>query len=114
MTHESAEELHAKLYPGAAAKPEYIICAAIWYKDNAIYEHQPKNVSVGFVATGHRHRNIIALIHQLIGQRVKAADQVQGFLTSKNRFVDRKEGGLIAFNAAQSKLTDCLFSEDIY
>ena len=42
-------------------------------------------------------------------------DGVQGFLTSDDRFVDRKEGGQIAFDAGQTaKLTECLFSEDLY
>lgn len=113
--HESYDELHAKLYPQAAQKQEYITCAAIHYKDNMEYKHQPKNIDVGFVIAGHRHHNIIAIMHQLLGDRFKGKDCVQGFLTSKDRFVDRQEGGHIAKKAAQiTRECDCLFSEDIY
>jgi len=39
----------------------------------------------------------------------------QGFLTSKDRFVNRKEGGEIAYAAGQtSNLRKTLFSEDLY
>jgi len=42
-------------------------------------------------------------------------ESCRGFLTSDDRFVDRKEGGQIAFDAGQTaKLTECLFSEDLY
>ena len=46
----------------------------------------------------------------------KAGEEVQGFLTNKNRFVDRKEGLKIAQNAHQV-ITDQsiqLYSEDLY
>ena len=40
---------------------------------------------------------------------------VQGFLTDKNRFVDRGEASRIAFEAGQVGEDDgCLFSEDLY
>jgi hypothetical protein len=39
----------------------------------------------------------------------------QGFLTSKNRFVDRQEAGKIAFSAKQTKkLINKLHSEDLW
>ena len=39
----------------------------------------------------------------------------KGFLTNTNRFVDREEGGKIAFDAGQIKEeTKRLFSEDLY
>jgi hypothetical protein len=45
----------------------------------------------------------------------ESGKEIQGFLTSKNRFVDREEGGRIAFNAGQTdKLKQTLYSEDIY
>jgi len=45
----------------------------------------------------------------------ESGENEQGFLTSKNRFVDRKEGGEIAFAAGQTeKLREMLFSEDLY
>lgn len=39
------------------SKPEHIICAAIWFKNGIQYEHQPKNVDIGFVVCGRRHHN---------------------------------------------------------
>ena len=43
------------------------------------------------------------------------SENIQGFLTSDDRFVNRKEAGQIAFDAGQiTKLTECLFSEDLY
>lgn len=113
--HKSSEDLHAKLYPYAAKKQEYITCAAIHYQDGKVYEHQPKNITSGFVATGHRHHNVIALVHQLTGK--SAAGEIQGFLTSKNRFVGREEGYMIALEADQIDYCtnrSTLFSEDIY
>lgn len=111
---ETADELHAKLYPEAANKPEYIICAAIHYNDDIKYLHQPKNIQTGLVLCGRRHHNIIHIWHQLSNGKTRRED-IQGFLTSKDRFVNREEGGIIAFNAGQTKkLTHCLFSEDLY
>lgn len=94
-------------------KQEYIICAALWYKDNKIYIHQPKNIETGLVICGLRHHNcsviLIAIIHKL---QFKV---IQGFLTSEDRFVNRQEAGEIAFKAGQiDNKTDCLFSEDLY
>jgi hypothetical protein len=40
---------------------------------------------------------------------------VQGFLTNKNRFVDRQEAGIIALKAKQIDTeTQMLYSEDLY
>lgn len=98
-------------------KPEYIICAAIWFKDGGNYEHQPKNIDNGFVVCGRRHHNCFMISYINLAERhhkVKGGS-VQGFLTSKDRFVDRKEAGRIAFEQNQiAELTDCLFSEDLY
>lgn len=110
---ETAESLHAKLYPEAAAKQEYITCAAIHFEDGRKYEHQPKNINSGFVIAGHRHHNVYAIKMSLIDYIAKS--DTQGFITSRDRFVDRKEAGAIAFQAGQiSKETECLFSEDLY
>jgi hypothetical protein len=99
----------------------YIICAAIWFKDGNKYSHQPKNVDTGLVVCGRRHHNCFLTAFELNnGKKIEGLDEVnersvQGFLTSDDRFVDRKEAGHIAFNAGQTKtLTDTLFSEDLY
>jgi len=108
-------ELHTKLYPEAAAKPEYIICAAIHVDDGLKHQHQPKNIKTGIVLCGRRHHNIIYNFNALVFGKLKSKDENQGFLTSKDRFVDRKEAGEIAFAAKQiPEPTKCLFSEDLY
>jgi len=99
----------------------YIICAAIWFKDGNKYSHQPRNIDSGLVVCGRRHHNCFLTAFELNGgKRIKGlseanAKAVQGFLTSNDIFVDRKEAGQIAFDAGQiPKLTNCLFSEDLY
>lgn len=107
-------ELHSRLYPKAAAKREYITCAAIHIDNGFKYEHGPKNIETGFVICGHRHHDAIYVYSLLTNHPVKRKD-MEGFLTSQNRFVSRKEAGQIAFEAGQiDEPTDCLFSEDIY
>ena len=49
----------------------------------------------------------------------QAGEEIQGFLTNQNRFVDREEGLEIAYDAGQLKNLDKqregkLFSEDLY
>lgn len=99
----------------------YIICAAIWFKDGNKYSHQPRNVDSGLVVCRRRHHNCFLTAFELNGgKKIEGLSEVneravQGFLTSDDRFVDRKEGGQIAFDARQTaELKDCLFSEDLY
>lgn len=100
----------------------YLLCAAIWFKDGKKYEHQPKNVDSGIVICGRRHHNCFLTAYELNGGKKiieKIGDDinriVQGFLTSDDRFVDRKESAVIAFNAGQTaKAHDHLISEDLY
>jgi len=104
---------------------EYILCAAIWYKDiplkKVIDGVLPKNCDKGLVVLGHRHGQCMWTMGSLTGLRsvTNAEDGVgeyeQGFLTNTNRFVDREEGAQIAFDAIQieqHKIT--LYSEDLY
>ena len=105
---------------------EKIYCSAIWYKDLKLSNiRNPDNVDRGVVVIGHRHGDIIKNVYNLLGLRSveKGKDSVgkyeQGFLTTKNRFVDRKEGAQIAFLQNQIKdlstfNKDCLYSEDLY
>lgn len=104
---------------------EYILCAAIWYKDiplkKAINELLPKNCDRGIVITGHRHGQCIWTIVSLLGLRTctnaidATGEHIQGFLTNKNRFVDRQEAAIIALEAKQiTEETTVLFSEDLY
>ena len=81
---------------------EYILCSAIHYKTWYKEQHQPKNISRGIVICGRRHHNCIltkSLMDLLTLPRL--TPHTQGFITSKDRFVDRKEAGQIAFTARQ-------------
>jgi len=94
---------------------ERILCAAVWYFEFTCEdEHllrirgvQPYNVDRGIVICGWRHGNCIMVTKALTGYRTvtyakdAAGDHEQGFLTSKNRFVDRQEAMKIAFECGQ-------------
>ena len=100
---------------------EKIVCAAIHYKDKKCYEFQPKNISEGYVLCGWRHHNIINTRAQLLeeNQKTDSYNSVQGFLTSKNRFLDRAEAFKLAIENGQVIRENAfhsykLFSEDLY
>lgn len=102
---------------------ERIYSAAIWYKDIPTVKHLPVNIDIGVVVEGHRHADIIKTVVNLLGKRTvtygedAAGHHEQGFVTNKNRFVDRKEAMEIARAANQlitSSTFDELYSEDIY
>jgi hypothetical protein len=99
----------------------YIICAAIWFRDGKQYSHQPRNIEDGLVVCGRRHHNCLLTADELNGGKcIEGLNElngkaVQGFMTSDDRFVDRSEAGVIAFEANQTnKLEKCLFSEHLY
>ena len=104
---------------------EYILCAAIWYTEIPLKKEIPGvlpiNCDKGLVVTGHRHGQCMWVMGSLTGLRTCtfgedcSGEHEQGFLTNTNRFVDREEGGQIAFNAGQTKdLRTTLYSEDLY
>ena len=106
-------------------KEEYILCAANYYNDEKIYVHNCKNIDIGFVICGHRHHNCIFIFSEMVGfpyteEGHKLQNtEVQGFLTSKNRFVGREEALIIALRENQiidlSQVRgDRLYSEDLY
>ena len=86
---------------------ERIICSAIWYEDGKEHVHMP--VPTGFVISGYRHHNCIStakIMWEMAGKdlnnfRELFQEKVQGFLTSKGRFVDRWQAMAIAYNAGQ-------------
>lgn len=96
----------------------YIICAAIWFNDGQQHMHQPRNIDQGIVVCGRRHHNVfltVADIKNIPYREYNYSEHIQGFLTSDNRFVNRKEAGVIAYNAKQTKeIKESLFSEDLY
>jgi len=105
---------------------ERIICAAVWYKelqlkkDMPIETYLPKNLDRGIVFNGHRHGQCIYTKCAITGLRdAESGENEQGFLTSKNRFVSRKEAFIIAKEQGQiidlSKTrNETLYSEDLY
>jgi len=108
---------------------EYILCAANRYFDGNPHEHQPTNLAEGyFVTCGRRHHNCIGVFAQIVGFPYNEEGhkihltEVQGFLTSTNRFINRKEAYKIAFemnqiigpNKGQSENSIGLTSEDLY
>src|SRR5688572_16192142 len=93
-----AKRLHGRI---RGFDEEYILCAAIHFKDGKDHLHQPVNIQSGFVVCGRRHHNVYLTVS--IFQTERVLDDEQGFVTSKDRFVDRKEGGEIAFKVGQTK-----------
>lgn len=93
----------------------YILCAAIHFDDESVHPHQPKNIMSGFVISGRRHHNVFITLKCLGIDRLLIGDSIQGFITSDDRFVNRKEAAQIAFDAGQIKeMKNSLFSEDLY
>ncbi len=104
---------------------EYILCAAILFKDGEHYVHSPVNIEYGLVLCGFRHGDIFCQTRMLRKQRMELGvlEEEQGFLTSKNRFVDRREAATIALSQNQFKdpeeyfevsKSNYLYSENIY
>lgn len=83
---------------------EYILCAAIWYKEQPTAKLLPTNIDTGVCISGHRHAHCIYTFVALTGKRSvipECGDYVQGFITNTNRFVNRKEAYKIAFESDQ-------------
>lgn len=107
---------------------EYILCAAIWYKDLKFdktleipqSQYLPTNIKQGIVFCGHRHLQCLRSMNHITGKKqCEVGEEVQGFLTNKNRFVDRMEAAKIAVEANQLldksiANSERLFSEDLY
>ena len=89
---------------------EIIICAAI------------KIESTGKIFYGHRHNHCFKAISDELSwnmtrQQISELKKIQGFITSKNRFVNRKEALNIALMRHQiitSSYNKELYSENLY
>lgn len=88
-----------------ALNKEICICAAVKATD-------------GTIVRGHRHGDCIhTIIH--MGKEAKGS-ACQGFMTSRNRFVDREEGARLQNEAGiqsvwtKGPIKKILFSEDLY
>lgn len=101
---------------------EKIICASNYYNDGIVYTHSPKNIAIGYVICGRRHHNCLQTFAQIYGfpynEKALAIMQteVEGFMTSENRFLDRKEAYIVALksNQVSPKEKEYLYSEDLY
>ena len=97
---------------------EKVICAAIWFKDiHPRAHHRPTNTPGGVVLCGHRHPHVISQINAITGKKMaEVGKYIDGFLTDRNRFVDREEGANIFIsNGGELKYSKTkLFSEDLY
>lgn len=105
---------------------EYILCSAIWYKDLQLIKTFKQNVlpincDTGLVFCGYRHAHCMYSMCSVTGKRsvtTEVGRYIQGFLTSENRFVDRKEAWIIAKRENQIKKQSggygTLYSEDLY
>lgn len=97
---------------------EIVICAAIWVQDYKNKLHGPINIPSGTVFCGLRHCSIIS---QLAAYGIAHKNRsIQGFLTSKNRFLTREEASELVRNNNQEMVVDRnaireqLYSEDLY
>jgi len=104
-------------------KVEYILCAAIHYKDDNIYLYQPKNIESGYVVSGRRHHNcfmtrkILASGFSKTNAVLPYIESTQGFITSEDRFVNRAEAYELAIKSGQIQdngASKILVSEDLY
>lgn len=109
-------------------RPEYILCAANWYDDGREYPHPPRNIKTGIVVCGRRHHNAMYTAAALVGRRWPSLREIEqdGFMTSRDRWVDRKEAFQIAKAAGQINWEEVartgrrdregtdLYSEDLY
>jgi len=98
-----------------SSRPEIIICAAVHFDDGKKYVYKPINIETGYVICGHRHHECFYTRAIFGGEQGFEGTITQGFLTSKNRFLDRKE----AYRLAKGYMeiyseNESLYSEDLY
>jgi len=96
---------------------EHVMCAANYYNDETDHEYQPYNIDKGFVIGGWRHP-CIGQAYMSANKEAKRWDNcTQGFLTDKNRFLDRSEAlELVKENGQLTKpiIGGELTSEDLW
>jgi len=98
---------------------EKIMISAIWLKDETIeMTHYPTNVDCGIFVTGYRHCDCFDIISNIFTIQEmtllrREGQIIQGFLTTKKRFVDRIEAKEIATRENQL-LKTCSFGKELY
>ena len=101
----------------ANGETEYVMCAANYHDDGEDHLYQPYNIDKGFIIGGWRH--------PCIGNSYMAANKnatnyhgaIQGFLTTKNRFLTRAETLELVIETGQLTkplLGGVLTSEDLW
>jgi len=106
---------------------ERIVCAAIWYKEFPLKDSEvlntrgfrAANTDCGIVLFGLNHLHCMYQMVAITGLRsCEIGEYVHGFLTTKNRFVERVEGAEIALSCGQIEKLQYsetkLYSEDLY
>lgn len=102
---------------------EKIVCSAVYYpKFDKELEHKPKNIKNWLIVYGPRHSHCFDTLAQILNlETLEHEKLVQGFVTDKQRFVDRYEAWKIAQSSNQlickrdkTEKDWILFSEDLY
>jgi hypothetical protein len=112
------------LEDGILFSDEYIICSAIYFNDGKKHGNQPKNIDIGFVICGRRHPDCYGVLEVFMSLdeffSQNKIEEIQGFLTSENKFLNRQDAYVVAKKCGQiigsedDKHTSCLISEDLY
>lgn len=108
------ERLEAHLANG---ETEWVMCAANWVDDGVDYTFKPFNIDKGRVFSGHRHPQCFELMSDLYPHELWGKSTVQGFLTTKNRFLTRAEALVLVKETGQLKgdiIGGVLTSEDLW
>lgn len=102
-----------KTVPPKEKTKEKVLCAAIWLKDDKQYVFQPRNIDRGIVLCGYRHESIIGQMEAMgyKGYNISEDNQVQGFLTSKNRFLNRAEARNLVLKTGQLNEKDTIYEK---
>lgn len=92
------ERLNAILSNGIT---EYVMCAANYYNDETKHMFQPYNIDNGFIVCGWRHPSC-GMTYMALNTNAKRWDNcIQGFLTTKNRFLTRAEALELVISTGQ-------------
>lgn len=75
----------------ANGKIEYVMSAANYYDDGKDHLFKPYNIDKGFIVSGWRHGCCGETYMILNPEATRWDNCVQGFLTTKNRFLNRDE-----------------------
>jgi len=98
-------------------KTEWVMCAANYVDDGVDYTFKPFNIDKGRVFSGHRHPQCFELMRELYPHEIWGQKTIQGFLTTKNRFLTRSEALELVISTGQHDgniIGGALTSEDLW